>query len=198
MQEEKSTKNGQREETAEEVVATAADTDATSDGESAEEETATEGGGELTLEEKLEKAETEAAEYLEGWQRARAEFANARKRLERQRIDARRNATIEVVSKLLPVLDDFDRALENVPGEIAEHDWFEGVALVNRKLRSILETLGIERIEAVGQPFDPNFHEAVLREESDEYESGIVTKELQRGYRLEDRVIRPSMVVVAA
>lgn len=196
MQEEKSKKNGQQEETAEEVVATA-EADVASDGESAEGEAEKEDGVELTLEEKLEKVEAEAAEYLEGWQRARAEFANARKRLERQRIDARRNATIEVVSKLLPILDDFDRAVENAPEEITDHDWFEGVALVHRKLRSILETLGIERIEAVGQPFDPNYHEAVLREESDQYESGIVIKELQPGYRLEERVIRPSMVVVA-
>ena len=196
MHEEKSKKNGRQEEIAEEVVATA-DAEVASDGEVTEGEAATEDNQELTLEQKLEKAETEAAEYLEGWQRARAEFANARKRLERQRVDARRNATVEVVSKLLPILDDFDRALENVPGEISDHDWFEGVALVHRKLRSILETLGIERIEAVGQPFDPNFHEAVLREESDQYESGIVIKELQPGYRLEERVIRPSMVVVA-
>lgn len=152
----------------------------------------------LSPEEKLAEAEARAAEYLEGWQRARAEFANARKRMERDRAEARRNATIEVVSSLLPILDDFERALESVPQEVASNNWFEGVALVHRKLRSILDNVDIERIEAVGQPFDPNYHEAVLQEESDEYESGIVIKELQTGYRLNDRVIRPAMVVVAA
>lgn len=152
----------------------------------------------MSLEEQLDAAEAKAAEYLEGWQRARAEFANARKRMDRDRAEARRNATIEVVSRLLPILDDFERALETVPDEIAGHTWFEGVALVHRKLRSILESVDIERIEALGQPFDPNLHEAVLQEESDEYESGVVIKELQTGYRLNERVIRPAMVVVAA
>lgn len=198
MQEEKSKKNGRQEQEAdaEEMVTTAGAGVAT-DGGGAEGQSTTE-SEELTLEQKLEQAEAQAAEYLEGWQRARAEFANARKRLERQRVDARRNATIDVVNKLLPILDDFDRAVENVPDDVADHDWFEGVALVHRKLRSILESLGVERIEALGQAFDPNYHEAVLREESEEYGSGIVIKVLQPGYCLDDRVIRPSMVVVAA
>lgn len=152
---------------------------------------------EPTLEEQLRAAQAEAAEYLDGWQRARAEFANARKRLEKSRIEARRNATVEVIAKLLPILDDFQRALENVPAEIAEDSWFEGVALVYRKLNSILEGENIERIPAVGEPFDPNFHEAVLKQESDEYDSGVVISELQAGYRLGERVVRPAMVVVA-
>lgn len=163
-----------------------------------DEEKEGEADADLSLEERLAEAEARAAEYLEGWQRARAEFANARKRMERDRAEARRNATIEVVGSLLPILDDFERALESVPQEVASNNWFEGVALVHRKLRSILDNVDIERIEAVGQPFDPNYHEAVLQEESDEYESGIVIKELQTGYRLNDRVIRPAMVVVAA
>jgi len=152
----------------------------------------------LSLEEQLASAEAKAAEYLDGWQRARAEFANARKRLERERGEARRNATIDLAERLLPILDDFERALEAVPANIADDNWFEGVALVYRKLRAILENVNIARIEALGQPFDPNVHEAVLEEESDEYESGIVVKELQTGYRLDDRVIRPALVIVAA
>ncbi len=152
----------------------------------------------MTVEERLERTQAQAAEYLEGWQRARAEFANARKRMERDRVDARRNATIDLAARLLPIMDDFERAFEAAPSEIAGHSWFEGIALVHRKISSILEDVGIERIESVGQPFDPNFHEALLQEESDQFESGIVIRELQSGYRLEERVIRPSMVVVAA
>lgn len=159
---------------------------------------AAEAEAELSLEEQLAAAEAQAAEYLEGWQRARAEFANARKRLEKSRIEARRNATVEVVAKLLPILDDFGRALDNVPEEIAENSWFEGIALVHRKLAGILEEENITRIESVGVAFDPNYHEAVMQEESDEYESGTVVKELQSGYRLDERVIRPAMVIVAA
>lgn len=160
------------------------------DGESTEEA--------LSLEEQLEAAEAKAAEYLDGWQRARAEFANAKKRLEKSRVEARRNATVEVIGKILPILDDFERALENVPEEIAGDSWFEGIALIDRKLHDILKSENIERIETVGRSFDPNLHEAVLQEESDEYESGTVIKELQSGYRLDERVIRPAMVIVAA
>lgn len=157
-----------------------------------------EGAEAISLEEQLAAAEAQAAEYLEGWQRARAEFANARKRLEKSRVEARRNATVEVASKLLPILDDFERALDNVPETIAQDSWFDGAALVYRKLQGILEEENIERIEAVGAPFDPNYHEAVLQEESEQYESGVVVKELQTGYRLGERVLRPAMVVVAA
>lgn len=186
--------------TAEDVAETVAEAEAQVIDETAEaaEAAETEEKEALSLEEQLAAAESQAAEYLEGWQRARAEFANARKRLEKSRVEARRNATVEVLSKLLPILDDFGRALDNVPETIAGDSWFDGVALVHRKLQGILEEENIERIEAVGAPFDPNYHEAVLQEESDQYESGIIVKELQSGYRLGERVIRPAMVVVAA
>lgn len=201
MTDEKVQNNGQErpeEEPTPEKLMASTSAEATTDEAAVADEDGEDGTSELTLEERLEEAEGKAAEYLEGWQRARAEFANARKRLERERVEARRNATIEVVGSLIPILDDFDRALETVPEEIADDSWFEGVALVHRKLRTILDKVNIERIEAVGQPFDPNYHEAVLQEESEEYESGTVIKELQPGYRLQDRVIRPAMVVVAA
>lgn len=152
---------------------------------------------ELSAEERLTAAETLAAEYLDGWQRERAEFANARKRLEKSRLEARQFATIDVISRLLPVLDDFQRALDTVPEAIAQDEWFEGIVLVHRKLLAILDNERIERIATVGQPFDPNVHEAVMQEPSDQYESGVVIRELQSGYRLGDRVIRPAMVVVA-
>lgn len=151
----------------------------------------------LTLEEQLAAAEAQAAEYLDGWQRARAEFANARKRLERDRVEAVLNARIDIAEKLLPILDDFDRALATVPASIAQDSWFEGIELVRRKLQTTLESMNVTPIEAVGQPFDPNFHEALALQPSDEYESGHVMGELQVGYKLGDRVIRPSLVYVA-
>lgn len=153
---------------------------------------------ELTPEEKLTAAEAKAAEYLDGWQRERAEFANARKRLEKQRAEAYKNAAVDHAAKLLPILDDFDRALTNVPPEIAADSWFEGIQLVRRKFQNIMEGLKVEAIEAVGQPFDPNFHEALSLKEADGVESGTVIEELLVGYRLGDRVIRPSLVNVAA
>jgi molecular chaperone GrpE len=155
------------------------------------------GQAELTLEERLAAAEAQAAEYLDGWQRARAEFANARKRLERERSEAYLNATADIARKLLPVLDDYDRALQAVPPAIATDGWFDGIQLVRRKLQQMLEGMNVTPIAAVGEPFDPNFHEALAMQPSSEYDSGIVTQELQVGYKMGDRVIRPSLVNVA-
>lgn len=153
---------------------------------------------EPTVEEQLAAAQAKAAEYLDGWQRERAEFANARKRLEKRRVEAFRDASVDHAAKLLPILDDFDRALANVPSDIEANSWYEGIQLVRRKFQSIMEGLKVEPIEAVGQPFDPNFHEALTLKEADGVESGIVIEELLVGYRLGDRVIRPSLVNVSA
>lgn len=152
----------------------------------------------LSLEEQLEVARAEAARNLDGWMRAQAEFANARKRFQRERTNAYTNATAEVVQQLLPALDDFERAIGNAPQAVQENEWFEGIVLVQRKLDGILERLNVQPIEAVGEPFDPNLHEAIMQEESDEYESGVVTREMQKGYKMGDKVIRPTMVYVAA
>jgi len=151
-----------------------------------------------TLEEQLNQAKADAAANLEGWQRTLAEFANARKRMDKQRTEVYATATADAASKLLPVIDDFDRAFTNVPPTISEHSWFEGLRLVHKKLNGILEGANIERINTVGQPFDPNVHEAILQEPSDEHESGIIVRELQSGYKVGDRVIRPALVCVAA
>ena len=153
---------------------------------------------EPTLEERLAEAEAKAQENLDGWQRARAEFANARKRFDKQRIDARMNALVEMAGKLLPVIDDFDLAFQNVPADIAESDWYGGLELIPRKLNTILEGIGIERIDAVGQPFDPNLHNAIMQEESAEHDSDTIIREFQAGYKIGERVVRPSVVVVAA
>ena len=150
------------------------------------------------MEQQLVIAQERAAEYLDGWQRARAEFANARKRLERGRTEAYRNATEDFARKLLPAIDDFERASENVSEEISAGSWYEGLLLIQRKLEAILEDIHVERIEAIGQEFDPNFHEALTLKQKDDVESGVVIEELQVGYRIGDQVIRPSLVNVAA
>lgn len=152
---------------------------------------------ELTVEQELEAARAESAKNLDGWQRALADLSNARKRFDRQTQLSFTNATVDVVSKLLPVMDDFDRALQNVPEDISENSWFEGLGGVMRKMDRILESIKAERIPSVGEVFDPNVHEALSTEPSDEYESGVVTRELQGGYRIGDRVIRPALVYVA-
>ena len=157
-----------------------------------------EAAAEPKLEDQLAEAQAKAAEYLDGWQRARAEFANARKRAERQRSEAYGNAAADFGKRLLPVVDDLGRALQSVPAEIAENPWFEGLDLVNRKVRSMLESMDIKPIEAIGQPFDPNFHEALALKEAENVESGLVIEELQTGYILGEKVIRPALVNVSA
>lgn len=153
---------------------------------------------EPSLEEQLDAAKAEAAKNLDGWLRAQADLANARKRFQKQRAETYVTAKAEAVVKLLPVLDDFERALDSVPEGVAEDGWFAGIGLVQRKLVTILEGMDVQPIEAVGQPFDPNYHEAISQEPTDDYESGVVMRELQKGYQLGERVIRPSLVVVAA
>jgi molecular chaperone GrpE len=151
-----------------------------------------------TLEEQLAALQAEMEEYKDRWLRSQAEFSNARKRMEKQRVETYANATADVMRKLLPVMDDFARAMEVMPAELAENSWSEGIGLVNKKLENLLEGFNVKPIAAVGEPFDPNLHEAIMQEESDEVESGHVLRELQKGYLLGERVIRPSLVVVAA
>ena len=158
-----------------------------------EEETAEE----LSLEEQLAQAQAEAADYKDRWMRSQAEFANARKRMDKQRADAYTNAKADIVLKLLPALDDFERALANAPEAIREDSWYEGIELVEKKLQMVLEGLNVSPVAAVGEPFDPNWHEAISQEPSEEHESGVVSRELQKGYKIGDRVIRPSLVVVS-
>lgn len=152
---------------------------------------------EPTCEELLAAAQEEAAKNLDGWMRSQAEFSNARKRMDKQRIEIQIRAVTDMVTRLLPVIDDFGRALENVPENVSADIWFNGIELVNRKMIGILESLNVEPIEAVGQVFDPTCHEAIIQEESDQYESGVVTRELQKGYKIGDRIIRPALVNVA-
>src|ERR1700674_722044 len=135
-------------------------------------------------------------EHLRGLQRTAADFANYRRRVDEERAGLSQFTNALLIGKLLAVLDDFDRALDNVPPDIHE-GWVDGVRLVERKLRGLLEAEGVTQIEALGQPFDPNLHEAVDYEETADHPDNQVIGELQRGYRLRDRVLRPSLVRVA-
>ena len=150
------------------------------------------------LQQELEKAKQEAAEYLEQLQRSQAEFANYKKRNEREREDFIKLANAALVAKLLPVIDDCERALQTVPDNLRSLTWVEGIFLIERRLRMILEEEGLNEIEAVGSKFDPELHHAAVREETTEFEEDAIISELQKGYRLNDRVLRPSMVKVAA
>jgi len=149
------------------------------------------------LRQELEQARTQADEYLDGWQRARAEFANYKKRVDREQAQVYQTAAGNIVKRYLDVADDLERALKNRPKRGEGAAWANGVELVHRKLLSILESEGVQPIQAEGQFFDPNLHEAVTSEDSDTHASGQIIEVLQQGYMLGDRVLRPAMVRVA-
>jgi len=152
---------------------------------------------ESSLEDQLREAKDEAAKNRDNYLRAQAELANARKRFEKQRALTYVNANADLVSKLLPVLDDYERAIDTVPEAVSQDPWYQGVELVYRKLLTILESLNVKEIEALGTPFDPNFHEALGTEPSDDVESGSVSRVMLKGYQIGDKVVRPSLVYVA-
>jgi molecular chaperone GrpE len=149
------------------------------------------------LQEELESAKAQAAEYLEGWQRAQAEFSNYKKRQEAERAGMIARANAALLYKLLPVVDDFERALATQPASLSQLTWCEGIFLIKHKLNAILESEGVKPIKTEGQVFDPCYHEAVTYEEVAGYEEGQIIGEVQRGYILGERVLRPALVRVA-
>ena len=146
-----------------------------------------------SLKKALDEEQAKAEVYLANWQRAQADFINFKKRIEQEREETVRFANELLILNLLPVLDDLERALDNISEKLAGLTWVDGIALIYRKLKAILERHGLSEVKALGEPFDPNLHEAVLYGEG---EGGKVIEELQKGYKLYDRVIRPTMVKV--
>lgn len=154
--------------------------------------------GPAGLLQELEEARAKEAEYLDGWQRARAELANARKRFQREREQAYTNSKADVLARLLPIVDDFERAVEALPEDLSEQTWIEGVILVRRKLQKLLDQDGVTAIDAAGQEFDPLLHQAVTHEPSETVPEGHIISELQKGYKMGDRVLRPTMARVSS
>ena len=141
------------------------------------------------LEEEKKKAET----YLANWQRAAADFQNYKRRTDQEREELGRLANAALVINILPILDDMERALTSVDARLAGLTWIDGIRLIYRKFQAVLEASGVREIKAEGEDFDPRFHEAVMYGEGEE---GKVISEVQKGYMLGDRVIRPSAVVI--
>jgi len=150
-----------------------------------------------TPEAEIERLTKLNEEYLDGWQRARADFVNYKKRIEREQREAYRRAAGDILTRYLGIVDDLERALKDRPTEGDPGNWADGVELIYRKLRSVLEAEGVEIIDALGQPFDPNLHEAISHEDSDEQPAGYVIDVVQQGYRMGDQVLRPALVRVA-
>lgn len=149
------------------------------------------------LEDYIRELEGKQKEYIEGWARERADFSNYKRRIEREQATLAQNITGEILKKYLLILDDMTRAMKMRPKDGEAASWADGIELIYRKLQSILDAEGIQRIPAEQEMFDPMRHEAITYEESPEHESGQIIEVLQDGYTLGDRVLRPARVRVA-
>lgn len=149
------------------------------------------------LRKELDEIRLKSDEYLEGWQRARAEFANFKKRIERERDQIQQNAAGNIIRRYLDLADDLERALKNRPQEGEGAAWAGGIELIYRKFLAVLAIEGVKPMEAEGQFFDPNLHEAISHEDSPDHESGQIIEVVQPGYMLGERVLRPASVRVA-
>lgn len=150
------------------------------------------------LKESLTEMEKKAEEYLDGWQRSRAEFANYKKRVLREQSGIHQSAKGEVIKIYLDIADDLKRALEEMPKSKEVMNWAAGIEIIYEKLMKRLEAEGVKPMDALGQEFDPNIHEALMKEENEDYESGQIIEVMQEGYWIGDKVLRPALVRVAA
>jgi molecular chaperone GrpE len=146
-----------------------------------------------SLEEQLAREKERAESYYASWQRAAADHQNFKRRVDQERAEQAQFANVSLIFNLLPLVDDIERALENVDSHLAGLTWLDGIRLIHRKFQALLEMNGVTEIAADGQDFDPNMHEAVMYTEG---ETGKVLNVAQKGYMLGGRVLRPAMVVV--
>lgn len=145
----------------------------------------------------LDDLKIKSAEYLDGWQRERAEFTNYKKRMEREREQQRETIKGNVIRGYLEIVDDLELALKNRPTEGDGASWSQGIELVYRKLLGLLESEGVQPMQADGQQFDPNLHEAISQEPREDLESGQIIEVVKNGYFIGERLLRPAKVRVA-
>lgn len=162
----------------------------------AEEEPVNEAAAELSSE--LERYKQLVEEHEQRLLRAQADFDNFRRRSRQEKEDFAKYASLNLIEQLLPVVDNFERALAAGTEAKDAEALSKGVEMIFRQLGGVLEQEGLKVIEAAGRPFDPEFHQAIMQVESEEHEEGVVVEEVQKGYMLKDKVIRPSMVKVSS
>lgn len=148
-------------------------------------------------EQQLDAARQEIEQLRDKYLRSVAELDNYRKRVAREREQQQLRSRMELIRQLLPVADDFALAVSHVPEDYSGMPWIEGIAMIQHKLETFLTGLGVVAIDATGQPFDPYYHDALMREASDEYPEGVVTEEVRKGYMMGDEVLRPTLVKVS-
>lgn len=152
---------------------------------------------EISLEEKLEQKEKESMDYFDRLQRTMAEFDNFRKRTVKEKNTMYENGVKEVLEKLLPVIDNFERAIGSAEEDKKDEPFVQGVEMIYKQLMTMLKEVGVEEIETVGKEFDPNLHHAVTHEENEDYGDNEIVEVFQKGYIYKETVLRYSMVKVA-
>jgi molecular chaperone GrpE len=152
---------------------------------------------ETAMQQRLSDEQAKCEDAVQRLLRTQADFTNYKRRNEQEREQQARFANLLLVQELLPVLDNLDRALATVPESVSPLPWMDGLVLVDRQLRATLEKQGLKPIVALGAHFDPMVHEAIIQEPTMDYEDDEVIAELQRGYMLHDKVVRPTLVKVA-
>jgi molecular chaperone GrpE len=149
------------------------------------------------LEKLLAEEQRKSLEYLDALQRAQADFRNLKRRTENERATIADETKEKVIKKILPVVDDFERALQTVSEDMKTSPWVTGVQLVEKKLKTFLESERVAEIPSLDQPFDPNLHEAVQIDEDSSGDKDYVSDVYQKGYKIGDKVIRPAVVKVS-
>lgn len=151
------------------------------------------------IKQEIDKKAREAKEYYDRWLRVQADFQNYKKRVEKEKQAIYKYASQDLINKLLPVLDNFELALQSVDDETAQDmdSFSQGIKMILKQLKGILEEEGVKEIKAVGEEFDPNYHEAVEQVEAQNYEPNTIINVVRKGYMYKDKVLRPSLVKVS-
>ncbi|HEX7734456.1 MAG TPA: nucleotide exchange factor GrpE [Ktedonobacteraceae bacterium] len=149
------------------------------------------------IEQQLRAEQQKAEEYLDLLRRTQADFINYRRRMTQEQAETRTTAQISLLKQLLPILDDFERAVDVTPENLAQDPWVQGLLFIARRLTTLLDQLGVSQVGEQGEQFDPRLHEAITMEVRPGVPEGTILQVVRSGYMLGDRVIRPAQVVVA-
>lgn len=144
------------------------------------------------LKEEIEKLKKQAEEYLNGWKRAKADYLNREREIEREKITWIKFANLELILNLLPILDSFEFSVKNLPESLKDNEWAKGILKIKEQFENFLKVQGVERMKTIGEKFDPQFHE-VIEKRGDE---GKIIEEIQAGYIMHNQVIRTAKVII--
>lgn len=197
MKDEQTIENTEENTPQEDMVNEAAQAESTEAQEAAVNDTETAGAETLASTEELDRLKALAEENEKRYLRAQADFDNFRRRTQKEKEDLAKYASMKLITELVPVIDNFERAIATAPANTESDSFAKGVGMIFRQLESVLQAEGLTAMQTVGEAFNPEFHQAIMQVESDEHEEGVVVEEVQKGYMLKDKVLRPAMVKVS-